>query len=423
MESDILFAFFSSIVFWITLSGILFVSFGINFKKVESKFTNLYFSIKKFQTPIIKIFSSTTKSILLTLYGFNYFKLALSTLIPVVILVLLLNNNLRNTWLNNKEEINSTILTAITNVDSRYANLVNNSQGREKVKYAFKHISDPQFGHIFSHNDKDSKEIRKLWNTFYPNYKSYIDKNNLIKSDFLEASYGYAYSNPFWMLHQKSQIRSNMYLTIFLAIVFDSIVIFLLQLLLVRIKEISPYLIFISILGIGLVLVLSFVHWSSYFNGTSSTTWVFLFLILQFLFATVLLIGLFKYIYKIKRKLLKLILVLTLIVLPIVLKKYIYLVLSFYWEEMVFSLHTAIANITKESLLLTMTTIFPFILVTSIFIAISSLLIFLKFFKTFLIGHVYGIAVLSGGTFFLGFLSAVVTSTTILYTLIKIFIQ
>jgi hypothetical protein len=93
----------------------------------------------------------------------------------------------------------------------------------------------------------------------------------------------------------------------------------------------------------------------------------------------------------------------------------------FFWvyEEYRNIITVLVYGVSREAILMGMMAAYPLILLLAIFAATGLCKLLFSVSKAVFLGQVYGASVLSGGTFFLGFLTLIISSTTVTYTLVR----
>jgi len=90
------------------------------------------------------------------------------------------------------------------------------------------------------------------------------------------------------------------------------------------------------------------------------------------------------------------------------------------WSEFYNIYETTITYVDIWSICVAVTTIAPLICAISLMLTAGIIKMLFVAMKSLLLGQIYGAAVLSGGTFFIGFLTTTVSSTTTILFFVKL---
>ncbi|UII80139.1 hypothetical protein [Flagellimonas sp. CMM7] len=414
MESDILFAIFGSLTFWVTFLGIAFRLFNLDAKEVERKFKSLYDKADNVSFSIWNTFKIVLQNIITLLKRQGILKLILVAILPALVLMTLVHYDTYRQWQNNSERIDTQIRELIKDFNPDYFAYTGNKLGRKKLIKAFDSSTHDGIT-IYYNNDPESKKLRKIWSEFNQKFKIVLRENRLQKENYLEMAYGKAYSNPYWMDNQRKQLIPSIAITCIIAFILDFLSILSLTLIMETENTNEPTF----SKGIGLIfLLLNFLglaHWTLYYQGNGIGILrpiLFISLViaipsLAFYFATAA--------KTIKALILKILLLL-------VLAYPFYIIMKMFINEIYISFFDLAHGVSNESILLGITTMFPLIILITIFFIIWITKILFRTLKTLLLGQIYGVAILSGGTFIVGFLTILVTITTLIYFLLKHFL-
>lgn len=426
MISDFLFSLFSSLIFWLTIAGISFRAFKIDIITLEEKLKAIFNSADNHKISLLKLFLVITNWFIVVIYGNNRFREWFIVTTSTVVVFSFVLFNLENEWNQRKDIVNRNIKEAIEKVDNEYFNLLYSEHDEKVIIKAFK---DGSSGRMikYANNDPLSKSIRAIGKRFFSNFKRYIAENGLQRDFFFESNYGKSYSNPYTLGTANSNFFWNRTLTILIAIFINMIA---LNITLNFFEEISEnkkisikqviYLAILSLLGqINMTL----------FAGETFTMITklisFLLSLLPYFALCFLIYGIYMFMGDENKSnfhfVAFLIFALFMVIYGDIPKIFPSQLTS--GNELLLDLKFFFTKISRETILIGMTTIFPLLLIISLFFVS----LFLKFIhdltKTIILGQIYGASTLSGGTFLAGYMTTIITSTTVLYFFLKILIN
>lgn len=420
--SDFLFAFLGSALFWLTVAGISIRALKVDFRRVEDYLREFYAKADSLDFSALKMADVLVGKLLSSIYGKSFRQTFFVTLVACLVTLSFISSHFFLDWQKEGERVDAVILKTIESVDIQYFLLINSENGRRSLSYAFEQMSAGKGGVYFSHNDMRSQELRRAFENFYPHYLNYISEHGLTYFDALDRYFGKAYSNPHWQRAQKVQMFFAVLLTLAGATAIDFAAVILTMQFYKTIKSDRN----LSLLYLALIVgcfVISEAQYTAFSNGREALV----FLVIMFLFFSVLLMALsvfvlsyilsLRLIFRWAAVLLGALVVGGLIIIfgaDVILDPIIRL-----YEECRNIAIVIAQGVSREAIVVGMVSVYPLILIASLFVVAILCKWCFAVVKNVFLGQVYGASVLSGATFFFGFLTTIISSTAVAYTLIK----
>ncbi|MBV9927644.1 MAG: hypothetical protein JOZ96_21680 [Acidobacteria bacterium] len=323
-------------------------------------------------------------------------------------------------WHRNAPQVDSVIRQVVKDVDPEYFDLVNSEKGRKELALAYE-MQGNEGGVFYINNDERSVALRDLYERFSRRYMDHISSHQLGRFDAFDRYFGKAYSEPFGRKGTLDLIFGLLF-----TIAGSALIDFLAVCATFRFYEDVKSRRERSLAYLPAILVcflLSEASYITFFEGHVGTALIVLLSplgIFPYVLACGFVIGFVASIEDVGLRCFAVsVLLVAAVVVSIAWPSTVFkpLLLAYEWYR---NIAAVLAHgFSREAVLMGMMAAYPLILLLAIFVATGLCKILFSVSKTILLGQVYGASVLSGSTFFLGFLTTIITSTAVAYTVVR----
>lgn len=396
--------FTTNALIWLTMAGMAVRALKIDFDSLEKYLKGIYLKADGFDFNPVEVFVMLSRRLLTSIYGRTFFRRFVTTVcISCAVNIYTLHQHFMF-WDDNKHTIELSIVDAISNIDREYFSIASTAEGRKLINKAFLMVVT-QASASYIYNDDTSTSIRKKYTTFHKKYREYILSANITYFDALDRYFGNAYSST-WSL--------DILVVVFVIISisgFDLVSIYATAIMVQQ--KTHTYVRVCCIIAIILCSFFSFVGYSGFMQGFDDLSVISSFVIIICFLLYIISILLIshappRYII-IDRYYASAILPVCAIIFFLLNGRMYFMDLSkvMYGAELIGS----------NGVVLSLLAAYQILLVISIAIVTFTIRVFLGALRTIILGQILGASVLSGATFFFGFITAATTTTTTAVTL------
>lgn len=425
-SADLLVALAGSALFWVTVAGIAIRALRIDFAKLEGFLKHLYERADGFTFSAASASDAAVTRTLRTLYGSKIHQAFLITLPASLILNLYVVVLFHADWVHNRQQITALERETIATVDPEYFLLTTSEKGRETLDRALHQIVS-QAGAYYDNNDAESKHVRAVYQRFLDDLDIYALKHHISYDLTLARFFGDSISNVSWRGTQTLSLVLMLVMIIVCSAIVDTIAA-LVTIEAVRYISNAQYREALSLFAtLAILFVLSLVNYGAFFLGYEGEALT----ILVFIGITVFYGSLIRWILSLSEpgdsilsKLLISVCGLGILGLIVWVTWYPYGGISTaaalpmgIWRHVI-AMWTD--GIDRKAVMMSMVTIWPMIAALSIALTIYIVKAILVATKSVILGQVYGASVVSGSTYFIGFLTTLISSTTVAWYLMKL---
>jgi hypothetical protein len=416
--SDLLISLAGSTIFWVTVSGMAVRGLHIDFKQLESFLEDTYHRADSFSFSILPASKTVAGKILTSLYGPNHSRIFLVTLIACLSINALAATKMRSDWLDSHAAIENNIANTVKIVSPSYYSLAYSETGRGAIQKAFAQ-GGTQGAVWFINHDADSLKIREVYDSFYENYQDVIFRNGLYYDDFLELMFGTPHSNAYWIGHQTSEILALLALTIAFTAAIDTAATYATVAAYTAATSSSFREFGLYILIVFLCFIISFVNYYGAMHGKVLGGLMLLFILfftaLFLVIITTISVGIITAQTSVARQAA---VILLFFLLGVIGRHFILAGILEWWHIIAreFSeIYIALSDTGSIVMMMSsMPALYPAVALLSVVLWISICKLIFMTLKQLLLGQIYGASIMSGGTFFIGFLTTIISSTTVM---------
>jgi hypothetical protein len=421
---DLLVSLAGSMIFWVTVAGMAVRGLHIDFKQLESFLGNFYHRADKFTFRILPVSRLVAEKILASIYGPTHWRIFIVTLATCVAVNGFAITKMISDWYGNGDTIANDIEIAIRHVDPEYHSLVYSTAGLVTIKKAF--AQSGSLGAIyFINNDNESEKVRAIYERFWEKYQDYIFEEGLYYEDLLELIFGGAHSNVHWIGLQWAQAGCLILINTAFGILFDMAAVLATISAFASITSRLWCRASLCIIILCICFFLSFLNYSGFLRGNMLGG---LLVILPIFYVLCLVPAIYVWsmiVLELGRVWGSMIM--TVVVgMALLERKAIMEALPSVW-------HTAIRPWVEAYIMLrdgggdivvivlSMPALYPAIALASVLMWIAVCKVIFAIFKQVLLGQIYGASIMSGGTFFIGFLTTIISSSAVLLSVWTMF--
>jgi predicted phage tail protein len=424
-SADLLVALAGSALFWLTVSGIAIRALRIDFAKLEAFLKHLYERTDSITFSASAASRTAVTRTLHTLYGSRILRAFSITLMASLILNIYIVILFHSDWSREKQYIAVLEKQTIATVNNEYSRLTTSEAGRQKLDHALEQVIS-QAGAFYAYDDPEDKHIRAVYEQFQKDLDTYALQHDISYDLTLSRFFGDSFLNLSW---RHGQYFNMIFLLIFIVLcsaVVDTLAV------LATIQAVGSILnqeyrqALLSIVALVLLFGLSLLNYGEFFFGYEATTFTIFVCGGIIAFYGSLVVWVLKLALTYKSVLSKSFTSLCGITL---LGLFVWLT----WYAAGVNISTLIPidtyrhavsmcaeGIDRKAVMMSMATILPLIAVLSIMATIYLAKAIMVATKNVILGQVYGASVVSGSTYFLGFLTTLISSTTVAYFLMKL---
>lgn len=420
--TEVVFAFLASVLFWMTIAGIAVRAFRLDRLEIEKTLEGIYNKADRFDIAVNRVSLALCRFAFSRIYGTRSVRRFL-TVFAISAAILLAGALTTFIPAYFDGDFRARVREVALSVGPQYVAQMSTEQGRAAMTAAL-HTVCGQASCWYTENDDASRNLRKMGYEFEPAYRERIFRENLNTAATLEAYFGGGIEPP----KPTAVAVAEMVLVFLGAALVLAALDFCALIMTLRVFALDAGPLLAPLQRVALlsgILGCFFVSVLGYELAFRLDAGVFLLLVVLVpcvVLAVAMVIGFAVSDPKF--------FLAALVVFACFSGGLIYFFgfpLYHPWDNpgrsIDFSLPigAAMQNLTREALLMGMASIYPLIAVISLWTAVAIVRVFLVATKTVVLGQIYGASVLSGSTWLLGFLTATVSSTVALYSLIRFF--
>jgi len=430
MISDIGLAFLGSALFWITVAGMAFRGLKLDFALVEERLKLLFQRVDRFEFNATAIFKSAAQATLASIYGQGVLRLVLVTLIATASVNVVTFTLLYSDWKKLQIDTLPDEREVMMAVDKGYYDYLTSAAGIKELKRAAEVIVIPQVGSAPKYTDERDNRVRAAYIDFTAKVNLYAMSHGLSYRIGLEKLFANSASNRVWTPDESEGVGIPFIFSVAWSLTFDSIAAYLCIAAIRNPPNIARVLFLLG--GILTCFFLSLVTYAGLFQGKPLGSLYLLDALKIFVLPLILLQFLAEVIWS---------------ALPntdsrprpgrIVVAGALYLIAAsvcIVLASMTPGGRQSIANLAPWIFLLThgiapkaavlaAPTIFPLLAVAALGVCIGISKLGISSGKAVLLGQIYGLSVMSGGTYFLAFMTVVIAICTTVTSLVMLWLS
>jgi hypothetical protein len=424
--SDLVVALVGSTLFWVTISGIAIRALKVDFAKLESLLRQAYERTDQFTFNATHATRVVVLSTLRALYGRRFPRTLAVTCFTCLILNLYMIVLFHREWWQRKGQIAAVEASTIEYLSPDYSAIVNAPTADRDLSHAFEEISTRE-AVIYVNKDPADIRIRAVYDRFQPRIHDYALARNVGHDLLLARFFGDSYLYPSWRHKQLGQISALLLLVCFANGLLDAVAVWCTVSATVAAFRRRPWKVALWTVLVLSCFAISLLNYGQFVDGFEAE----LFSVVFWLFASasgVFILGFFaKSLTESVSRVAKFAIGMCGLAAAGALwfwRRDLPDFTEFDWwiiprDFVVNTVHILQSGIDVHAVLVAMPTLFPFLLAISIFITLVIAKSIFSLTKIVLLGEVYGASVLSGSTYFIGFLTTLITSTTVGFLLMK----
>jgi hypothetical protein len=427
--SELLSALIVSSAFWLTIAGMALRMLRLDFKKLERQLEHFYRGLDQANFSALSATETAAKSTLVALYGSPARTLLVTALAAVVVNAYMLSL-LYSDWSNRKDEISAIEARTVLAIDGEYAALISSEGGRTQLVHALD-TQETDAGAYFVNNSPEDQRLRRIYARFTAGLEHFIAHNRRVAHDLtLARFFGRSLTNLAWQDSQWLQLLAMAAFMTAAAVVVDSAAVVAIRSLVTaalagRIKHV-----FAMTLVTIVCFVLSLANAAALLAGHELMVghllvWLFLVILLILLIAVVVSVGLENGVSW--GSIAAALLLLALFAGSMAAQA---MALELSWsdvsgflthpmQDMRLATDLLGTGISPPAVLASAITLFPLLAVLSIGATIVVAKATFVALKQVVLGQVHGATIIAGSTYFLAFLTTIISCTTAAYILVR----
>jgi hypothetical protein len=433
LTEDFLLALVGSTFFWVTLAGISLRTLRLDFAKLEQFLKTLFARMDEMTFDARRATGAAVHSTFSGLYGPSWSRALVVVVGTSCAVNLFVGFRLYSDWRVHKEEIRSLEREIVAIVNADYFNLVTSETGFHQMEDAL----EEGWAMVYINNEKQDIEMRGIYDDFAPGFHHYCLVNDMTYQMSLARWFGDSYQDPYWHKHRVRDLLVVIILMILSSVTIDSAALYSTLSLLNAVSRQNFRAAVGALTSVLVCFLIALINYAGIFAGREVSALGVVLLPLLYVFEAlfvalvgVWLVDLVRHLLGSSNGVIVLIMGTMTVAIGIAIVLHLFglsAVLRPIIEGLAWPLKQLREiglllwhRIDSKAVLLSTATLFPLIASASLAVTIHLLSALFRIGKAVVLGQIYGASVMSGGTYFIGFLTTLISCTTVVFVLIRI---